>query len=60
MVKNERELVFELIIKHSKFEKNAFTINMLDSDFSPRKQGGLTLNSCFNAFSTEELLNGDD
>ena len=63
MLEQKRDLVFEFIIISTTFEKKDLTVNLTsDKNDMPLsgKGGGMNLSSCFKAFSTEELLTGDD
>ena len=60
MCKTKRDLVFEFIITAPDFNKEGLCHNLVASGGNKGSGGGLNLDSCFKAFSTEELLSGDD
>ena len=63
MLKYERSIRFEVMInKETEFEVKGFTLNRnLDDDGGlHRGKQKVSLDACFNQFSEEELLTGDD
>ena len=56
---SKRDLIFEFILTCD-FDKAGFACNLVAAGGGQGKGGGLSLDSCFRAYSAEELLAGDD
>jgi len=59
MLTTKRDLIFEFILT-SQFDKAGLAVNLVATGGSRGKGGGLSLDSCFRAYSAEELLTGGD
>lgn len=59
MLTSKRDLVFEFILTCD-FDKAGFAINTVAAGGRQGNSGSLSLDSCFSAYSAEELLTGGD